>query len=89
MTLPRRKSRRIEVEGTAYRWLASGSDEGINVYVELAENPGQLLCRTYDYRYDEAGNQIPVASGDVASLIRSAIERGWVPDKRGPDFRIQ
>ncbi len=88
MALPKKKSRKIIVDELAYRWLTSGNDYGIDIYVELYDKPGQLLWGRADYRYDANRQQLGVTPSDVESLIREALVKGWAPGTTGKDFKL-
>jgi len=88
--MPRKKSRRIVVDGTAFRWMISHSFPDL---VVQSESGGSSLLargvrsRTYDsdydwYKYD------PVTPRSVASVIRHAINSGWKHDVKGSAFSI-
>lgn len=86
MALPKKKSRIITVNSISYRWLSSGSDEGVNVYVELADNPGQMLCNRFEYEYDKNDNRIGITPAHIKNLIEMALSAGWKPEENGPDL---
>lgn len=93
MTLPQKGTRRITVDGEAYRWVVSVRRGAIRVAVEHAEVPGQRLdayfeCHdTYtrdasgDWRFKSQGRSIKPRI--VQQLIREALRRGWQPTQRG------
>ncbi len=85
MGLPKKKSRKIIVDNIAYRWLASGKADGIDIYVELYEQPASLLRSRV--KYDSGGRQqIAVTPASIELLIRDAVSRGWSAHLTGPDF---
>lgn len=86
MSLPKKGSRLIEVNGVKYRWRTSGNDYGINCFVEHSETPGQLLRRIFPYVKRANGEQVAITSADVAALIDYGLSEGWTPQKNGPMF---
>ncbi|MBU6954018.1 hypothetical protein KP814_21790 [Hahella sp. HN01] len=86
MTMPKKKSRIIIVDNIAYRWRSSGNDGWLDVYVELAEAPCQLLYEQIIYGSDLSDFSITPAY--VAKLIKTALDQGWSPSQYGPNFRI-
>ena len=77
MSLPRKKSRLITVDGVRYRWLVRETNaypEAI-LYVELDTGPSNLLqLRYYAYPQHPA-----ITPGSVESSIRDALHKGWDP----------
>ncbi|GAB4586720.1 hypothetical protein Ntsu_45520 [Nocardia sp. IFM 10818] len=99
MTLTRKGSRRITVDGVVYRWRVRGRptyDQGncwspCTYAVELAEGGGAVLVVKTDRPHPSnwAGRAAePVLPGEVAETIRVALERGWVPSGKGTGFRL-
>ena len=91
-------SRRIVVDGVAYRWRIRRratffqTDYGIgrlHVAVQLAGDPKSVfVLRTdrphpADYSTREV---VPVLPSDIADWIRKAIHLGWSPSENGPTF---
>jgi hypothetical protein len=99
MAIGRRHSRRIVVDGRAYRWrLRHRPSYGqalcetpCTYAVEDYDRPGRALIVTTDQPHP--GNWFgcpadPVLPGEVAGTIRLARERGWDPSETGAPFRI-
>lgn len=96
MALPRKGSRKIVVDGLAYRWFIRRSptnweSEGhgitrFNVAIERENIPHKtrLILSVPVARPDSgetpAGVVLP---GDVALYIREALQNGWIPDQAG------
>ena len=93
MTMSRKHSRLITVDGTPYRWTLGGSSRqdvsDRNIVVELAESPQSTLVATPtaidiwfgdDYIYE-------VTPALVETGIRKAIRLGWNPSASGT-FRL-
>lgn len=101
MTIPRKGSRKIVVDGVKYRWLirrkatysqADYGDGKIHVAIESDDKNGTILLIETDRPHpaDCATDEvIPVKPSDVASWIKAAIGKGWNPKKSSATFRIQ
>ena len=81
MSLPRKKSRSIVVDGVEYRWRVNEVDLGggpeTALYVELAQGPASLLSfRFYGTK--------AVTPAIVELAIRLGTENGWEPTVRMP-----
>lgn len=92
MAIPRKNSRKIEVDGKNFRFLMKTAPGGKSVELpdgtyqdqaetvttvqEDVERPGNVLQFRSPYG-------VPVAPTDVADAIRKGIKMGWVPSKRG------
>jgi len=86
MALPKKKSRNITVNDTSYRWVANGNDHGVDVYVELSDDPGQILKSVAGYVYDSAKNRVAITPKHIEKLIISALDDGWMPEENIPTF---
>lgn len=95
--MPRKGSRLISVDGTAFHWrirhrLTYCQGNGwspLTVTVERAEEPGRVLvvslpCARPDNWLGE--RTIAVRPALVAGCIRRAIEQGWNPGQPGSAF---
>jgi hypothetical protein len=80
MALPRKGSRRIVVEGVAYRWF--GSTAALTAHHE--EQPGSMLIVPLGRTWIAP----PPLPSEVADLIRQALRQGWRPTEIGPPFRL-
>lgn len=91
-------SRRLVVDGVAYRWRIrrratySQADYGVgtlHVAVESTEQPGTVLvlhpARPHPAHWS-TGRVDPVRPSDVAGWVREALAAGWVPSRLGPQF---
>ncbi|WP_197048702.1 hypothetical protein [Streptosporangium roseum] len=99
MTMPRRGSRPISVDGTAFRWrirprptYCQGNGwSPLTVTVERAEEPGRVLvvslpCARPDNWLGE--RTIAVRPALVAGCVRRALEQGWNPGQPGSAFTL-
>lgn len=94
-------SRRIVVDGTAYRWRIRHratnfqADYGsgiLHVAIESAEQFGSVLVLLTDHAHPSDWGTVtvvPVTPKDVADWIRSALRAGWVPSKPGPQVTLR
>jgi GNAT superfamily N-acetyltransferase len=77
MTLSKKGTRIITVEGRDYRWLVVPDDEpGLAIVVELAEYPGERMETWVDH-----GNII--SPWLVRKSILNALSQGWQPQTPG------
>lgn len=91
MGMNKKGSRLLEYEGETYRWkLAWHQYSGVkclDMLVELAEEPGARLIRSFVP--DEEGRfSLPITPGTAQQNIREALDAGWTPDVKGPQFRL-
>jgi hypothetical protein len=98
MAIPKKGSRRINVDAIEYRWTirskptycqaAFGNE--MTAAVELADSPRSTLSITFPWmRCDNwIGNpETPVTPKDIESSIKAAISQGWKPDGKGSAFK--
>ena len=93
MGLPRKGSRSIIVDDTAYRWVVSAHQGYLRLIVVRRENSGQRLVAWLHHHdsfvRDPAGKWHRVAQlrsispALVRAAITLALERGWLPGKKG------
>ena len=99
MSLARRTSRKIIVDGTAYRWTASGDSGWINVVVQHASGDGaKFHARApyfdwYDAHWYEINAPVSprlpnVTPAIVRRLIEAGRAAGWNPATAGPPFQL-
>lgn len=78
MSLPKKSSRMIVVDNVPYRWLVKPTDLGsgseVALYVELHDEPSNLLCRRHYLTPD-----LEITPGLVEATIRGALSEGWNP----------
>ncbi|MEU8380346.1 hypothetical protein [Streptosporangium sp. NPDC048865] len=97
MAIPKKGSRLIGVDGTAYRWrirhrptYSQGNGWGPLTYaVEPAEGRGRVLlvklpCSRPDAWLGERTTTVGPAL--VAATVRGALDRGWDPSQTGSAF---
>lgn len=99
MTLLKKGSRILDIDGVEYRWRLRGrptNSQGnacVPMYfaAELAEEPGStLVVRT---SHTHPGNWVgapatPILPGEVAKAVRAALAGGWRPAQRGKQFLL-
>jgi hypothetical protein len=99
VTLSRKGTRQITVDGVRYRWHLRGRptyDQGLawsplTFVVELAEASGAVLMVEMDGAHPS--NWISAPSANVTPVvveraIRSALGQGWTPARPGPLHRL-
>ncbi|MFE9118254.1 hypothetical protein [Streptomyces sp. NPDC007172] len=99
MALVKKGSRRITVDGVAYRWRVRGRAtyaqglvwRPLAYAVERAEATGAIMVVTTDQPHPSnwfAISARPVLPADVAGAIRMAHAQGWTPEKPGVPFLL-
>ncbi|MBX9622501.1 MAG: hypothetical protein K2X82_01670 [Gemmataceae bacterium] len=99
MGMPKQGSRRITVDGEAYRWIVGPNDGYMVLVAERAVDPGQRLEAYFNYhdRYEAAGAGVyrivgqrrSIRPGVVRTVILHALARGWRPSAPGCEpFRV-
>ncbi|REJ93574.1 MAG: hypothetical protein DWQ34_10375 [Planctomycetota bacterium] len=100
MTIPRKGSRPIEVDGVKYRWrirqrptyMQGVLDHPLNLAVEIDDDPKSSLIvelaqsHPCNWLGDPA---VPVTPSQVAGHIRQALDAGWQPQSQGSAFRLR
>jgi len=99
MAIPKKGLRKIIIDSTEYRWTirskptysqgAFGND--MTAAAELAESPGTVLSITFPWvRCDNwiENPELPVTPKDIESCIKSALQKGWQPEKKGSAFKF-
>lgn len=82
MAIPRKGARKIVVSGVCLRWLiASSSPPDLTVVAEHFESPASRAMLHVPYG-------IRVTPGLVASILQTALDKGWDPAQRGSDMRL-
>src|SRR6188508_1463838 len=87
MTLPKKGSRNISVDGEEYRWTVSVDEDLQCLYppardihrlvVESPAAPGRTLTVGFPLGDPREGLRNAITPGLVASIVRTAVERGW------------
>jgi len=88
MALPKKGSRTIIVEDYNFRWMASGNDGWIDLYIEAKDTKGQLLKAKFYYHHKETKTermglkqQFVVTPDIVRQTIILGKKEGWNPKK--------
>ena len=88
MTLRRRKSRALTVDGVRYRWLVTSVSEfNLQLIVEHDRGQGQRLVLTRGEVFG-ASRVPPITPRYVAASIRHALRTGWTPLAPGTDLCV-
>ena len=89
MSLPKKGSRIIKVGNIDYRWMASGNDGWIDLYIESEAANGQPLKVKFEYYHKEVKKidgvalkqQFIVTPDIVRQTIELGMKEGWEPNK--------
>ncbi|MFC4066313.1 hypothetical protein [Actinoplanes subglobosus] len=88
MTVVKKRSRLITVDGVVYRWRVRRrpAHQGpLSFAIERAGRRGTVLIATLPAGWHATGSA-PAVPSIVAATIREAHARGWRPDTPGPAF---
>jgi len=94
MSLSRKNSRAIDVDGTAYRWAVSPDSGYINLVVQIVSGGGQrLVVNLGGYEDPTTGStgestHRSVTAADVRQVILAAIDHGWSPERPGGELYL-
>ncbi len=91
MALPKKRSRLITVENQSYRWMVSGNDGWIDLYLELDDEKGKQLMAKFDYHHKEIkmnnGVSLKQQFAVTPDIVRQTIiyekKNGWKPSEKG------
>lgn len=101
MTMPKRGSRTIQVDGHEFRWRIRHKPTysqmvfrgSLTIAIERTEPSSSciLLIDTETPRPDAdmAPTDISVTPSMIADWIRQALQSGWIPDQVGSAFKLQ
>ncbi|MEG3894442.1 MULTISPECIES: hypothetical protein [unclassified Microcoleus] len=102
MSIPKKGTRKIIVDGQPFIWLIrrqatnTQADYGwgnLHVAVEHAEKAGSVLViltdRPHPQGFTPTNAVKPVTTSDVAQWIRQAVQLGWQPQRSGITFNVQ
>lgn len=92
MTLPKKKSRIINIDGVKYRWMV-GPNDGYNVFVAEKEHIKGLKIQVhFDIEVNRSSSEFSDTNNlnlkilkpkDAETIIRQALNDGWEPEKKG------
>lgn len=99
MTLVKKGSRYLDVDGVTYRWRLRGRPTysqanawwPLTFAVELADDPGATLVVTTNQAHPSNWMGVPsrpVLPGHVARAVRTALAEGWQPANPGKPFML-
>jgi hypothetical protein len=87
VTLARKGTRRITVDGAKYVWKVSVDSGYFTLVVELESGAGQRLeARTQYARH--RGDKRSITPAGVAAVIRMAVREGWTPGVKVSPYRM-
>ena len=99
MSIPKKGSRKITVDGLEYRWTirkkpsyGQAIDESnLTAAIELYDSPGTTLVITFPFTRPDSwispGNE-SVKPSDIKDSIIRAVQQGWKPDSKGSVFHL-
>lgn len=91
MTLPKKKSRNIEIDSVKYRWLISKHNDVLHLSVETEENPQQLLQAFFEphdayekenYHWLKISQGVSITPKLVKNVVKHALANGWQPNQK-------
>ncbi|AFY41550.1 hypothetical protein [Nostoc sp. PCC 7107] len=100
MSIPKKGTRKILVDGETFIWLirrqatncqSDYPDGHIHVAVEHAYESGSVLVVITDKLHSQGFILTPIQTvkpKDVAELIKQATQLGWLPKKSGRTFKV-
>jgi hypothetical protein len=95
MALPKKNSRKINIDGIQYSWIASGNDDYIELVICSSTGDGQKLLAQFDYHpiyIDKEETileqQFIITPIVVRQVIEYGLTSGWSPEKRGVELRL-
>lgn len=100
MSIVKKGSRKIIVEGREYRWTIRKSpsygqaidESNLTLAAELFEEPGSTLVVTFPFARPDSwisSGKRSVKPSDVEQSIKLALENGWLPDLDGKSFQLR
>lgn len=96
--MPKKGTRRIVVDGRAYRWRLNPPpwDPDGWMYSKPLPNASLMFVQADDARPGRVckvmvsyGDDAPVTPEVVVKVVRHCLEVGWDPDERGPAFCVR
>jgi hypothetical protein len=98
MTMAKKGSRLITIDGTQYRWKVRGRPTysqlltwtPLTFAVENAAEPGSLLTVSTNFDHPHSIGDRPgvILPATVVSAVRTALSQGWQPSPPGPAFPL-
>jgi len=100
MAIAKKGSRKIEIDGVAYRWIIRGkptysqaiNQSNLTAVVELYENPvSKLIIDFLQPRSDSwvTSSKTEIGPSHIESSIRKALSKGWQPSKKGGNLEVK
>jgi len=96
MTIPKKGSRQITVEGQVYRWLIKSKptyaqeclEAPMTAAVDLVEGGGTTLYITFPFSRPDGlyRTQISITPQVIRDCIQAALAQGWQPNNEGGAF---
>lgn len=94
MALPQKGTRKINVNGQGYSWIASGNDDFIQLVICSSSGRGQKLLTQFEYHSfksttdNSLRQRLIITPNIVRQVIDYGLKQGWTPEKRANDLRL-
>ena len=92
MSIPRKGSRKITVDGRQYTWIATGNDDVIDLVVCDNDSNGQKLQAQFKYQIDYTSRpavyNFVITPAIVRQVILYGLAQGWTPTQRNPHLQL-
>lgn len=98
MSLSKKNSREINVEGQKFRWTISPKENQIIFVAESSETKGQKIEVTIDSDINRFWVEFPnvdtlnlkvITPKDAVNIITQALHSGWTPKDKGPSLSFE
>jgi hypothetical protein len=100
MALPNKGLRKITIGKSRFAWSATGNDGWISLTIAPLNNLGQLVTTAFSYHSKatsitqtldgrqiiHAKQQLIITPYIVRQVIEYALQEGWNPQEKGPQF---
>ena len=98
MSLSKKNSRTIKVDGTDFRWTISPKNNQVIFVAESIDEKGRKIEVTIDSDINRYWVEFPNVDGlnlkvikpkDVEQIITQALRTGWVPSDKGVPLKFK
>jgi len=85
----RGKARSITIDDRTYKWIVSDANyPSLEIWIQAEHGDGQKLHVPLPHGGRPTPEEGAITPRLIEWLIRRAFSRGWRPNERGPDFRL-
>jgi len=99
MTLPKKGSRKLVVDGRTYRWAIRKSptygealeESNLLAAVELFDTPASTLLIEFDCPRSDSWmseSKVSIGPAHISAAVRKGIAQGWQPEQRGKTYVV-